>query len=253
MAGEGMAANQQHKQLRRRRLGAIRRAILGAVGVSCGWAGCSTEVVCVEADPGPVPWAGERESSESCDGAEVIPLLGGDDSGYVRCPDGAINRVREVACTPQSVCAESTRVECMNDGDCAADEICLCLGIARGGGPFAICVSKGAESACASGLDCASGECGLASALEDAAAEPSPELRAFRLRIAEDELRHAVLAWRALAWLIGNDASLAAVAQKALSACRAFASPTGVQEAVMREVVQPCLAGVVATASAPAA
>jgi hypothetical protein len=59
-------------------------------------------------------------------------------------------------------------------------------------------------------------------ALEAAAHAEDPAIRAALVRIAEDEARHAELAWRFVSWAIGQDASLRAVAAAEFEAAAAF-------------------------------
>jgi hypothetical protein len=135
------------------------------------------------------------------DGAclDPVPLAqaNGTPSGYVRCADGAINRVEKVACQLQAPACKGTEMNlacvtdadcggtpgakcahydansggeipgdscgcvypCSTDADCPAGNICACDGVVTMNAPFAACVT----ASCGTGADCPSGECGISS------------------------------------------------------------------------------------------
>jgi hypothetical protein len=102
-------------------------------------------------------------------------------------------------------------------------------------------------------------------------------VKASLARVAEDERRHAVLAWRFARWLIGRDASLLALAQREFAAApghvgfgavselpgdaqalRAhgvlpIAERRAVAEQILRQVVEPCALGLAVVGSVSAA
>ncbi|MFH1468467.1 MAG: hypothetical protein ABIO70_29020 [Pseudomonadota bacterium] len=131
----------------------------------------------------------------ACQNPEAIPLQDGRESGYVRCADGAVDRVAAVAldrslyldavpacsmpphdgssCQTDADCGESPWVRCANDRgsstvtcscvtlcaedtDCGAGQACLAPEPAAG-----ISWPTCREATCATDGDCASGECGL--------------------------------------------------------------------------------------------
>lgn len=133
----------------------------------------------------------------ACDGATVVIAADGRDSGFVRCPDGGVDRVRPVTCDTQvdappcmgdedqigchesaecaagigGVCAHvdhangfggpysscSCVYPCASDVDCGALEACVCRGVLPDSG-WSSCV---AADVCLLDSACASGRCGL--------------------------------------------------------------------------------------------
>jgi hypothetical protein len=130
-----------------------------------------------------------------CEDAEAILAADGSYSGFARCPDETIHRTEAVACSPalcvkacdgseerrgncetdadctltpygkcrstQASCnAAGTYCDCAyscaTDADCGAGNICLCAGTFKISERWSVCVPAG----CATGDDCASGECG---------------------------------------------------------------------------------------------
>lgn len=101
---------------------------------------------------------------------------------------------------------------------------------------------------------------GVAEALAVADAVEDPALAALFRRIAEDEQRHAELAWRTLSWLLTRDASLASAAREGAERARALleakdeglvareagllsgAELASIRTQAYEEVVRPCLA-----------
>ena len=163
----------------------LRASLLAALGV-----GCDAETPPTgPADAGPVD-AGPTDAARPPDPcANPTPVLNtaGKASGWVRCEDGALNRIAAGTCEPAPpgpACVDGTsgacRVDqdcvasrdgrcvdrnssfpegecgcvygCETDADCAADQICLC-DVADG----ARCV----PATCATNADCATSECGL--------------------------------------------------------------------------------------------
>lgn len=141
---------------------------------------------------------GDGSSAASGCGA-AVPILtaDGEETGFVRCSDGAINRAQAlgtapdipdprcagdedvVACTADDDCTARDHGACLSvqadwgsecacvyacerDEDCEDGQICLPPGVLPGGGDHSRCVS----AACAQDADCESGECG-ASAFDD--------------------------------------------------------------------------------------
>jgi hypothetical protein len=69
-------------------------------------------------------------------------------------------------------------------------------------------------------------------AAREAAAEPNPALAAILTKIADDESRHAALAWQIVAWCVRQDGSILD---------ELHVEPSPAYDDVLREVVQPCL------------
>ncbi len=139
----------------------------------------------------------ETFTDYKCENPVPIAQADGSPSGYVRCADGAINRVQQVACnepapackgtevnlgcttdadcgaTPGAKCAHYDEVPggeipgdscncvypCSTDSDCPAGNICACNGVVPMNAPFAACVT----ASCVTNADCPSGECGISS------------------------------------------------------------------------------------------
>lgn len=101
---------------------------------------------------------------------------------------------------------------------------------------------------------------GVAEALAVADAVADPALAALFRRIADDEQRHAELAWRTLSWLLTRDASLVSAAREGAERARALlevnddgpvareagllsgAELASIRMQAYEEVVRPCLA-----------
>ena len=136
-----------------------------------------------------------------CAGATPIPATNGMPSGFAQCPDGTIHRNQAVACDPTiaaPVCnghekmitcasdAECTAgphgrcvsveiidaalttvcgcfYSCANDAECGAGKVCVCGGVVTTQGTWAVC----APATCVTGADCASGNCGISSYIDN--------------------------------------------------------------------------------------
>ena len=142
---------------------------------------------------------GTGSTPVECVGATPVLIAGGADSGFARCPDGTIHRVHPVACdvnagihactgteamitcktdaectmAPHGRCASFTQstfggpatacgcvYPCATDAECGAGKACVCPGVVPAAEPWATCA---ADSACLTGKDCPSGECGVSS------------------------------------------------------------------------------------------
>ena len=136
-----------------------------------------------------------------CAGATPIPATNGMPSGFAQCPDGTIHRNQAAACDPTiaaPVCtghekmitcasdAECTAgphgrcvsveiidaalttvcgcfYSCANDAECGAGKVCVCGGVVTTQGTWAVC----APATCVTGADCASGNCGISSYVDN--------------------------------------------------------------------------------------
>jgi hypothetical protein len=136
-----------------------------------------------------------------CAGATPIAQSNGADSGFVRCADGTIDRVQAVKCDMQVPACNGMEMSascksdadcqvpgapphgkcghiesqgdlggnayttcgcvypCETDADCGGKSVCVCSGVLKDDNPWPSCAS----ASCATGQDCASGECGAAS------------------------------------------------------------------------------------------
>jgi hypothetical protein len=99
------------------------------------------------------PTEAVEDACSEGDGVRIFDESG-QDTGFVRCPDGRVNRVLAVACGPGG--------ECETDADCGPAQMCLC----PDGDIFELrefwntpATCHPAE--CADGDGCESGECGL--------------------------------------------------------------------------------------------
>lgn len=171
-------------------------AVLGLSAAACGGN------VTIESSGGGGGSGGSSSSSTTtpttfvCDGAVAVPQANGGDSGFVKCADGTIHRDHPVTCdtsvpacqgdentivcktdaecvaAPNGKCAhyaftdltgETTQCSCTypcaNDGDCEDGSVCVCAGVVPSDNPWPAC----STAACATGEDCASGECGISS------------------------------------------------------------------------------------------
>ena len=62
---------------------------------------------------------GNTNPLEACsEGDGTVIFDGSRDTGFVRCPDGRINRVRAVTCQAGG--------ECQSDADCGPQHMCIC-------------------------------------------------------------------------------------------------------------------------------
>lgn len=162
---------------------ALRGSLLAALGLAT--AACGGNVTSGT--------GGTGGATSGCENPTPILQPDGSESGYVKCADGAINRVAPVACVgaavvdscagtedtldcttaadctggPNGTCQSyapgpggptycSCLYQCNTDADCAAGEACVCAGVFS----TSFCAQKGD---CLKGEDCATTECGLAS------------------------------------------------------------------------------------------
>jgi hypothetical protein len=184
-------------------LGGLRSTLLAACGLSVG--------ACTAGAPTPPPATTEEEAkAESVEPFSELepkpdpapssalcinptPLLrDGQDTGYVQCADGAINRATVVACAkpvaaPACKGTEADRMcdthanctdgphgfcmsgrgqrgdycgcvyPCLNDAECGAGQACMCPELEKPGQPAA---ATCAPAECKVNADCPSGECG---------------------------------------------------------------------------------------------
>ena len=87
-------------------------------------------------------------------------------------------------------------------------------------------------------------------ASELAESENDPSIRGVLARIAEDETRHAELAWRTLAWALGQGGEpVTAAVRGKLDALGAAASDEPRRGELLREVVAPCLDALLTSAT----
>ena len=138
---------------------------------------------------------GDAPPGAACEGAQAILTPEGVYSGFARCPDGTTHRVEAVACDP-TICVKpcagtEANLQCQTDADCTATPYgkcgsfapeglseldscqcasscvtdadcgpgmaCVCAGVIPSGRSWSVC----APTDCATGNDCASGECGV--------------------------------------------------------------------------------------------
>jgi hypothetical protein len=133
--------------------------------------------------------------TSSCEGATPILDAAGAETGYVRCADGAINRVgthtwpdgstlvptcegteEDLQCETDAECTARAGGQCAHqepwgyafcgcvypctaDADCETGEVCLGDGVVTRSAAWPTCV----PAACATGDDCAAEECGIGS------------------------------------------------------------------------------------------
>jgi hypothetical protein len=182
-------------------LGGLRSTLLAACGL--GLAACTAggpAASTAELDPNPVEPFSEQEPKpdpETTTSALCVnptPLLrDGQDTGYIQCADGALNRARADACIkpvnapvcrgtepdrscdthanctdrPHGFCMSGRGMRgeycgcvypCLNDSECGAGQACICPELREDGGgqPAAEC----APAECKVNSDCPSGECG---------------------------------------------------------------------------------------------
>jgi hypothetical protein len=88
-------------------------------------------------------------------------------------------------------------------------------------------------------------------ATREAESTDDPELARIHRRIADDEMRHAELAWRIVAWALSIDPSLAGGVSHELAAIRSNATDA-LHHAIVTEVVAPCAQSLVAATAPPA-
>jgi len=131
-----------------------------------------------------------------CDGALPVLEVDGSESGFYQCPDGTKHRVEAVACSPVVTAPACLGTEdvldctvdadcdaspngfcssygggfdpttycgcvypCATDADCMDGNVCVCNGVVESDRQVAAC----APAECATGDDCASGECAISS------------------------------------------------------------------------------------------
>jgi hypothetical protein len=161
----------------------LRTSLLAALGV-----GCDAEVADTPPDGG-TPDARPPDAAAPAACTKPTPVLNaaGEASGWVRCEDGALNRLAAGTCDqppPGTACTESGVGECAADSDCGTHprgrcirtstaeltEQCGCVYPCETDADCAVdqlCLCDAAEGArcvhadCRSNQDCDSGECGL--------------------------------------------------------------------------------------------
>jgi hypothetical protein len=184
-------------------LGGLRSTLLAACGLGCGLGvgACtpsSQQPAEPEAEP-PTKVFTEQEpkrddtktSAALCPDSTVMLGSTGQETGYIRCADGAVNRQSVIGCAvpitspacqgnedsrscdtaancterPHGFCESgwgqigtycSCVYPCLDDAECGPDQACLCPGIKENGPSVAEC----APAECKVNADCASGECG---------------------------------------------------------------------------------------------
>lgn len=157
---------------------------------------CQSRVVVSVVDEG--GGAGGALPEVACDGAIPVLAAGGYDSGFVLCPDGTVNRIRQAICDTTvtgPACAGDEQVKhCLTDADCAqkphgaclhedlgpsfagsgtgcscvypcetdADckwgQACICRGLAAAIGEYSMCAET---HGCTTNTDCPTGQCAL--------------------------------------------------------------------------------------------
>lgn len=130
---------------------ALRVSLLAALGLSA--AACGGNVIASGSSTGGTGGAGGATLGSACESPTPILQPDGSDSGFVRCADGAIDRVSVLPC------AADPANECTTDADCVTGESCVCRGViswVTGSSGHAMCLT----GSCHTSADCPSGECG---------------------------------------------------------------------------------------------
>ena len=165
----------------------LRGALLAALGLSISACGGNVSI------GGGGTGGGGGAAASACKNPQPILQPSGHDTGFVRCEDGAIDRVAKVTCDPTTSpwpatcgspgspngycnaktdckdapggycldeasgchCSYASPSKCQTDEDCGTGYVCACAGTAFA--DDATCV----RANCAVGSDCASGECGF--------------------------------------------------------------------------------------------
>ncbi len=169
---------------------------MGAAACNSGSGGAGAGGGAGSTNPGGTAGAGAGGSeAKACDSPTPILQPDGSDSGYVKCADGAVNRVAKVVCVlqnvdtcegteeilgcttaadctdkPNGVCAHilvegpgggtcGCVYPCETDDDCGGNA-CVCAGVSAWTGTKenSFCAQS---SDCTQPSDCASGQCGL--------------------------------------------------------------------------------------------